>query len=49
MAIVVSNTSPLRYLVCIGEEHLWSRLFGKVLIPPAVFRELTHANAPERV
>ncbi len=49
MKTVVSNTSPLRYLRCIGEQDLLKRLFAKILIPKAVFQELTHENAPEIV
>ncbi len=38
--IVVADTTPLNYLVLIEEAHLLPRLFGDVLIPPAVFEEL---------
>lgn len=47
--IIVSDTSPINYLVQIGEIELLPRLFGKVLIPGAVVRELTHPRAPEIV
>jgi predicted nucleic acid-binding protein len=47
--IVVADTTPLRYLVAIGCEHLLPALFGRVLIPPAVVDELNHQNAPAAV
>jgi len=45
--IVVADTSPLHYLVLIDETNLLPYLFGTVLIPNAVFEELTHPGAPE--
>jgi predicted nucleic acid-binding protein len=44
--IVVSNTSPLRYLIAVGRPELIQNLFGHVLIPRAVEMELTHPSAP---
>lgn len=49
MKTVVSNTSPLRYLTCIGEQDLLRRLFSKIFIPNAVFQELIHQQTPEIV
>ena len=49
MKVIVSNTSPLRYLSVIGEQDLLPQLFGKVLIPTAVYQELTHESTPDRV
>ena len=49
MNTVVSNTSPLRYLVVIGEHALLAQLFSKILIPNAVFQELTNERTPETV
>ena len=43
---VVSNTSPLRYLITVGQSDLIQSLFGHVLIPRAVEAELTHPSAP---
>ena len=45
----VSNTSPLFYLIAVGQAELLGQLFGEVLIPPAVLRELRHAGAPLEV
>jgi predicted nucleic acid-binding protein len=47
--IVVADTSPLNYLVLMGDETLLQRLFGSILIPPAVVSELIDSNAPEPV
>jgi predicted nucleic acid-binding protein len=47
--IVIADTSPLNYLVLIGEQELLPALFGKIIIPEAVFRELQAAAAPQAV
>jgi predicted nucleic acid-binding protein len=47
--IVVSDTSPLRYLVLIRAIDVLPRIFGEVVIPPAVAAELTHPNTPTAV
>ena len=44
--IVVSDTSPINYLVLIGHAELLPALFGAVYIPPAVLSELSHKDAP---
>ncbi len=44
--IVVADTTPIRYLVVIGREHLLPALYGRVLIPPTVAAELSHESAP---
>jgi predicted nucleic acid-binding protein len=45
----VSNTTPLRYLIAIEQEHLLGKLFEKVFVPIAVHEELTDAKTPETV
>jgi predicted nucleic acid-binding protein len=45
----VSDTTPLRYLIAIGHERLFELLFDKVVIPGAVYDELTDARTPEIV
>ena len=35
----VSNTTPLRYLIAIEQEHLLGRLFEKVFVPVAVHED----------
>ena len=47
--IVVSNTSPLNYLILIEEIGLLPKLFGQVLIPESVISELLHPKASEAV
>ncbi len=49
MTIVVSDTSPLNYLIQIGWEHLLPTLYSRVLIPLAVLRELENTGTPEIV
>ncbi|SRR6266545_1507151 len=46
---VVSNTTPLNYLVQIGHPDLLFQLFGQVLIPRAVVDELTVEATPDVV
>lgn len=45
--IVVSNTSPIMNLTIIGQLNLLNRLYGKVFIPEAVFRELSTVDSEE--
>lgn len=47
--IVVSDTSPLNYLVLIGAIDVLPQLFGEVRVPPAVVNELQSAKTPEHV
>ena len=44
MSLVVSDTSPIRGLTHLGRLDLLRTLFGEVLIPPAVERELRRAT-----
>src|SRR5512139_365238 len=47
--LVVSDTSCVSNLLTVGQASLLPRLFGEVLIPPAVERELRrfHSDLPE--
>lgn len=47
--IVVADTSPLNYLVLIDEIDLLPAIFGRVLLPHAVFRELEHSKTSAKV
>ena len=47
--IVVSDTSPLNYLILVGAEEVLPLVFGTVLAPPAVLLEMQHPKAPEKV
>ena len=49
MSVVVSDTTPLNYLILIGSIDVLPRLFTKLLIPPAVVRELNHPRTPAAV
>lgn len=49
MKAVISDTSPINYLVWIGRIDILPQLFGSVLIPPAVLSELRHHLAPPAV
>lgn len=44
--IVVSDTTPLRYLAVIGGLEWLPALFGKVACPPEVVAECRHPHAP---
>ncbi len=47
--IVVSNTSPLNYLVLIDAVDILDELFGAISIPYAVREELSDTDTPETV
>jgi predicted nucleic acid-binding protein len=49
VSVVVSDTSPLHYLILCGAETALPRLFSQVVIPPTVFRELQQPNTPPLV
>lgn len=46
--IVVADTFPLNYLILIDEIDLLSAVFGQVLVPQAVVRELAQEKTPLR-
>jgi predicted nucleic acid-binding protein len=47
--IVVADTSPLNYLILVGEAELLHQLYGRVLIPQGVLSELEDPGAPSAV
>jgi len=49
MLLVIADTSPIRYLVQIGQIDLLCQLFEKVSIPIEVAEELRHPSAPSAV
>ena len=49
MTVVVADTSPLNYLVLIGQIGVLRRLYGRVLVPPEVLAELADSGAPPEV
>ena len=44
--IVVSDTTPLRHLIAIGEAELLPKLYGTVIVPGAVWAELQAEATP---
>ena len=46
---VVTDTSPLHYLVLIEAESIFPQLFSTVMAPPEVVQELAHPRAPASV
>lgn len=44
--IVISNTSPITSLAAINQLHLLQQLYGSIIIPEAVYRELTDLDNP---
>lgn len=47
--LVVADTSPLNYLVLLGETRLLPAMFGSVTTTPAVLRELADTRSPDAV
>jgi|CXWL01.1.fsa_nt_gi predicted nucleic acid-binding protein len=47
--IVVSDTSPLNYLVLTECEEVLHTLFNEVFVPPAVIEELAHERSPQHI
>ena len=47
--IVVSDTSPINYLILIDQIDLLATLFQQIIIPQAVYSELSDASAPAPV
>ena len=47
--IVVSDTSPLNYLILTETVHVLTAIFGRVYAPSAVVKELSHPRSPEAV
>ncbi len=46
---VVSDTTPLNYLILINAVEVLPKLFGRVYAPTAVLEELRDPKSPERV
>lgn len=44
--IIVSNTSPLCYLVLIGHADILAKLYGEIHVTWKVLEELRHPDAP---
>jgi predicted nucleic acid-binding protein len=44
--LVIADTSPINYLLVIGHIDILPALFGRVILPAAVWDELKHPKAP---
>jgi predicted nucleic acid-binding protein len=47
--IVVADTSPINYLILVGQIDIIAKLYGKIFIPHAVHDELLSLKAPSSV
>lgn len=47
--IVVTDTSPLNYLVIVRAESILPAIYDRVVAPPATIREMLHSAAPVAV
>lgn len=47
--IVVSDTSPLNYLILTDYENILPTLFGQITISQAVLNELQHPRTPKKI
>ena len=47
--LIVADTSPLNYLVLIDSVYILPTLYGRILAPPEVLRELEDAAGPQIV
>jgi predicted nucleic acid-binding protein len=47
--IIIADTTPLHYLILIGEVEVLKELFGSIIIPQAVFDELRRDRTPQQV
>lgn len=46
MTVVIADTSPINYLILIGEAEVLHRLYQRLVIPEVVFTELVDEGAP---
>src|SRR5271165_1815315 len=46
---VVADTTPLNYLVLLGEIELLPVIYHGIVIPPVVLKELNHPKTPQEV
>ena len=47
--VIISDTSPINYLVLIGKQDILTTLFGRIIIPGAVLHELQRKGTPKAV
>lgn len=49
MSLVIADTTPVNYLVLCEAIDVLRPIYGRVVLPSAVFQELNHACAPRAV
>jgi len=49
MPVIVADTGPLNYLAWIEAAEILPNLYGRILIPSAVWEELSHPKTPRIV
>jgi predicted nucleic acid-binding protein len=47
--LVIADNTPLRYLILLGYSDILPALYGRMIIPHAVFMELQHPHTPRVV
>ena len=47
--IIVSDTTPLNYLILIDQAHVLHELYDSVIVPQSVFDEMQRAETPAEV
>jgi len=47
--IVVTDTTPVNYLVLIDQVHILKELYGRLVLPQAVHEEMRREGTPEKV
>jgi len=47
--MVISDTSPLNYLILIGCDDVLPQLYHQVVVPVAVLQELQHSDTPSAI
>lgn len=47
--IVVSDTTPINYLILIDQIDLLKKLYGRLIVPESVFEEMQRSQTPEKV
>jgi len=46
MSVIISNTTPINYLVLIDHIAVLPQMYGRIIIPQAVFGELQEEGTP---
>ncbi|HEY3856043.1 MAG TPA: DUF3368 domain-containing protein [Verrucomicrobiae bacterium] len=49
MVVIVSDTSPINYLVLCKAIHVLPTLYDRIIVPPSVHAELSNSDAPSIV